>query len=79
MGVSFVYFTYEIGGTYAPTLMIEEYSGGRIQYSDSMLSMNKKIPKDELDRALPIMREAKKIISRTCDVDLKDVKHSVVE
>jgi hypothetical protein len=63
------YYTYNIGEKYSPTLMVEDFYGGKTSYSNTMLSLGQKIPDEELDRALPIMRDAEQQISRLCGVD----------
>jgi len=75
-GTPIRYFTYDIGGQYSPTLMIEGHGTEQFEYSDIMLSMHQKIPQSQIDHALPIMIEAEKQLSRSCGVDLVDgMKH----
>ena len=62
------YYTYNLGTGYSPTITIEDYYDGKTHYRDTMLSMNKKIPQEEIDRALPIMRLAEERISKKCGV-----------
>jgi hypothetical protein len=64
------YFTYDIGDNGHPTMMIEEFSGGRVRYSHTMLQMHEKIPMQNIDRSLPTMHDADEHISRLCHVDL---------
>jgi hypothetical protein len=68
------YFTYDIGIGYFPSLMIEDFDAGKHHVSDTMLSMNKRIPQATMAKALPIMLDAENNVSRDCglpiDIDM---------
>jgi hypothetical protein len=72
------YFTYDIGGSYRPTMMIEEFSGARIRYSHTMLQMHHKVPVQDIEHSLPIMRDANEHISRLCHVDLSKLNEAPI-
>jgi hypothetical protein len=64
------YFSYDIGADFYPTLTIANYGAGKYRFSDSMLSINKRIPQTLMSKALPIMLDAEKRVSRNCGIDI---------
>lgn len=64
------YFTYEVGRTYAPTLMVEDFGDGKFEYSDTMLRMGEKIPQPDIDYTLPIMRDVERRVAHLCGIQI---------
>lgn len=67
-GTPIKYFSYSYGSNWRPMLMIDDRGPGRYMVSDTMLSMNQRIPEAEMQKALPIMLAAEAQISRDCGV-----------
>lgn len=61
------HFHYRIIDEFGPTLTIEEYGeGSRHRVSHSMQNLNKPIPSEHMNLALPIMNSVEQRIARQC-------------
>ncbi len=71
-GTPIRYFAYDIGnGPYPPGLVIGDHGPGKYRVSNAMFSLNARIPKADRDKALPVMVDAERHISKACGVPVE--------
>jgi hypothetical protein len=71
------YFSYRVGPDpmQTATFWVEKHADGKYYYSDIMLSMHERIPKEQIYQAYPVMVRAVNQISQLCHLDIAKAMH----